>query len=212
MRASIFALGLAALLASPASAALVNAGAWVDDTDTHLEWLNLNATTGIAYNDVLAGYGRYTTSFGWQVATVSQLETLGENYIGPATVQPNVGFSSDYFVAAQVVAGALGNNDPHPPVVVTQAFGFLAGEQDAGSIFAIGEGEDGAPYGEWAAAPWAEPTWQLFAQPQAGIGTFLVRSDTLTATPEISTMLMMLLGFGGLGYAGRRRELVSCPR
>jgi hypothetical protein len=47
MRASIFALGLAALLASPASAALVNEGNYTLDTKTGLDWLSPSLTAGL---------------------------------------------------------------------------------------------------------------------------------------------------------------------
>lgn len=72
----------------------------------------------------------------------------------------------------------------------TSGLGFTttAGNVDIFSFFAQGSVASGNAYGE-------------FASPGGfGVGTF-----TVTAVPETSTWVMMMLGFAGLGLAGYRR-------
>jgi hypothetical protein len=200
MRTSI--LALAALLASTsAKATLVNEGDYARDTITGLEWLNLRLTSSISYNDVVAGYGGWTSS-GWSVATVFQVNNLVTTYVGPQvfsnpTDDGHVGYS--YFYNAKYVALALGNNFGQPDQSLFSAFGFFG---DGGLYGAEIEAVPGnqPPLGEWA--------YNLIDahpdQPYYQIGTFLVRQGPI-GTPETSTWAMMLLGFAGLGYAGYRR-------
>lgn len=49
------------------------------DTATNLEWLDLTATDGESFNDVLAGLGGYTTMFGFAFATPPQVLDLLNN-------------------------------------------------------------------------------------------------------------------------------------
>jgi len=46
------------------------------DSDTRLEWLNLTVTANHSYLEVLAGFGGFIGSFGFQYATNSQVTTL----------------------------------------------------------------------------------------------------------------------------------------
>lgn len=49
------------------------------DTDTGLEWLDLTATQNHSFNSVIAGYGNYTTTYGFRVATEAEVGTLFSN-------------------------------------------------------------------------------------------------------------------------------------
>lgn len=46
------------------------------DTDTNLQWLNLTATGGRSYNEIMGGFGGFTTTHGFQYADGGQIGTL----------------------------------------------------------------------------------------------------------------------------------------
>ena len=46
------------------------------DTDTNLEWLNLTATAGQSYLDVLGGFGGFIGTLGFDFATGAQVGEL----------------------------------------------------------------------------------------------------------------------------------------
>lgn len=46
------------------------------DTDTNLQWLNLTATAGRSYNDVMSGFGGFTTKHGFGYADGGQIGEL----------------------------------------------------------------------------------------------------------------------------------------
>jgi hypothetical protein len=51
------------------------------DTQTGLEWLDLNATVNRSYDDVAAGFGGYTTTAGFRFASRSEVDQLFSNAI-----------------------------------------------------------------------------------------------------------------------------------
>ena len=46
------------------------------DTDTNLQWLNLTATAGRSYNEVMGGFGGFTTTHGFEYADGGQISEL----------------------------------------------------------------------------------------------------------------------------------------
>ena len=46
------------------------------DTDTDLQWLNLTVTAGRSYNEVMGGFGGFTTTHGFQYADGAQISAL----------------------------------------------------------------------------------------------------------------------------------------
>jgi hypothetical protein len=46
------------------------------DTDTNLQWLNLTATANRSVNEVLAGFGGFTTTYGFRYATGGEVGSL----------------------------------------------------------------------------------------------------------------------------------------
>jgi hypothetical protein len=217
MRASLFALGLAALLSSPAAAALVNEGEWTLDTTTNLEWRHPQLTRGV--EDPLGAGG--LAGAGWNYASGDEFLALVTDYVGPAvgalppidlSADGNVvGYSTSYFLPVIQLIGALGGptyavsyNDPG-------AYRVHSTQYEQMSIWGILEVSPNQ-YAEgylisdlWptSAGAWA------YGDSNGGVaqfeGSFLVRE---APAPEISTMLMMLMGFVGLGYAGRRRAVI----
>jgi hypothetical protein len=82
----IFLVAFLAVTAFPASAALVQYGLMdredglvTRDTTSSLEWLDLTATQNKSYQDVIGGYGSYTTTHGFRVATHSEVRQLFQN-------------------------------------------------------------------------------------------------------------------------------------
>jgi hypothetical protein len=49
------------------------------DTDTNLEWLDLTQTLAQTYNAVATGFGGYTTTYGFSIATTTQVSQLFTN-------------------------------------------------------------------------------------------------------------------------------------
>jgi len=49
------------------------------DTDTNLQWLNLTATAGRSYQQVMGGFGDFTTAHGFHYADGSQIRELCEH-------------------------------------------------------------------------------------------------------------------------------------
>lgn len=43
------------------------------DTDTNLQWLNLTVTAGRSYQEIMGGFGRFTTTHGFQYADGQQI-------------------------------------------------------------------------------------------------------------------------------------------
>jgi len=187
------ALLVAALLWSGvANAALVNKGDYALDTDTGLEWLNLNLTSNISFYDTLAGAGGWTTH-GWQVASVSQVYNLVETYVGPAHL-PTGTYGIGSYAGAVELVDALGAN-----AGAAASQGVYDNGAKLEDIFYSSDSPAFGEYGQAGSNRGVDETaeWDT--------GTFLVR--TAPAVPEPSTWLMMLLGFAGLGYAARRRAV-----
>jgi hypothetical protein len=46
------------------------------DTDTNLQWLNLTVTAGRSYQEIMNGFGRFTTTHGFQYADGTQISEL----------------------------------------------------------------------------------------------------------------------------------------
>lgn len=55
---------------------LLGDGQLTYDSSTQLSWLDLTNTKWIGYDDILAGYGGYTTTLGYRYATGSEVATL----------------------------------------------------------------------------------------------------------------------------------------
>lgn len=113
LRAALVALALAA----PAQAEIVEAdlaapgdGLVTRDTGTGLDWLDLTETTGLSYDDILAGVGGWTDS-GWRHATTVELcDLLPEIGLAPAPCPGSTGSVAGNQVAPHL--GLLGTTNP----------------------------------------------------------------------------------------------------
>ena len=67
------------LLASPASAVLIDNGMTTTDTDQNLLWLDLTSSQGRSFDDVSSHFGVGGDFQGWRHATISEVTTLFTN-------------------------------------------------------------------------------------------------------------------------------------
>jgi hypothetical protein len=239
MRLSTAALCLAALVSSPAAdAALVNEGEYTLDTSTGVEWLNPVVTSGLSYDQVLAGAGGWMAA-GWQLATVNQFDALAQAYIGPQNLPYDTGRqgheanSASYLAAALSVVNTLG-----PTIEIQEWDGTVGLGTFQGTDLNVSGFLAGGYHGElnyFPVVPYAAGSWISAVLPPgeyslaaAQFGAFLVMDpvgyvqpaslpelplviEPMT-TPETSTWAMMLLGFAGLGLAGlRARRKIAEP-
>lgn len=68
-----------------ANAGLVKNGSIISDTDSGLDWMELTASTGITYNQMLANFNDVNSVFyGFEYASLTQIQALfnGEGYTG----------------------------------------------------------------------------------------------------------------------------------
>jgi len=68
------------LLSCAANAAVLDHGNYIEDTDTGLYWLKLDATQNRSYNDIADKLGYQEEFEGWRFAELPELETLILNY------------------------------------------------------------------------------------------------------------------------------------
>ena len=88
-RSTPLALTVAWLAASPANAVLVPVDVHAKgdqlatlDTETGLEWLDLDQTVEVSFGDIAAGYGGWAAA-GWRPATSSEVCGVIESYVTP---------------------------------------------------------------------------------------------------------------------------------
>jgi hypothetical protein len=230
MRFSTVALCLAALVSSPAAdAALVNEGEYTLDTSTGVEWLNPVVTSGLSYDQILAGAGGWMAA-GWQLATVNQFDALAQAYIGPQNLPYDTVRQAHEASSASYLASALSVVNTFGPTIEIQEWNSVVGFQ--GTDLNVSGFLAGDYYGElnyfpvvsYAAGSWISAVLQpgTYSIATAQFGAFFVMDPVgyvqpgslpelppvlePTTTPETSTWAMMLLGFAGLGFAGYRRS------
>jgi hypothetical protein len=188
---------------------LVDHGSYTTDTATNLNWLDLSATHGLSYNQVMANSGVNYIAEGWRYATSSELGTLFTDAGGSGTY-PELATSYTTFdanstlVTVQTLSNLLGwSFDPS----YTSYVAFLA---------------DAAPGGQQALGLFSESYYPF---PSPGIyqgqlrtaggsaspdqttyySSFLVRSNVAT-TPLPASAVMFVTALGLLGAFGLRKR------
>ena len=184
-----------ALNAALLKGTLVQSGDLTIDTSQNLEFLTLNDTKGISYNQALAT--NYVTQYGFQVATLAQVEQLAAD----AGVTNITGaFNTADVAGVQTLISYLGSTIsvpttlPNGVVVASGLYGFLnAPGIPAGSANVSGADYQSAALGE-ATQDQARfaPNFNQFPNttPAAISGTFLVA----VATPEPASVGAMGMG------------------
>jgi hypothetical protein len=96
------------------------------DSDTGLSWLDLTATTGQSYNNVLSGYAGFTTVLGFRYATGDE---VGRLFADAGVVQGNIwgywNFSNPYYTASVNLVSMLGITAPFDGLT-TASYGLTA--------------------------------------------------------------------------------------
>jgi hypothetical protein len=77
------------------------------DTDTGIEWLKLNNTTNMSYNDVLASTSNASTLDGWRLPNPDEIDTLMTNMVLLTDVARDTQFSNKQY-AVNIWSGHMG--------------------------------------------------------------------------------------------------------
>jgi len=176
-----------------AQAALVALGDYTTDTDTGLDWLDLDLTLGMSFNQVNAELGAGGLFDGWSVATLDQAHTFLTNagWIGPfdSSNVLNVGFVANF--------KALTTSLLNDPVSGLGALSYTDDFADTLGTFSLVDNQGSGITSYNFTAP-VDP---FVADP--GTGTFLVRTS---AVPLPAAAWLFLTGLAGLTGIGRFRR------
>jgi hypothetical protein len=183
---------------SQASATIIDQGGYITDTDTGLDWLDLSATTGFSYDQVVANVGAGGSFDGWTIASFDIVHALfnnaggAGNYGGNATSTSNAGNLSLYnnLVGTWGAGAQFSGSSIWAHVLDVTPGGFTSG-------FAIGCNNAPDLYCQWA---------DNFSYPSdrySNIGTALYRSSDSTV-PVPASLALVGFGLAALGFTRRR--------
>jgi len=178
------------------------------DTATGLDWLDLTASSGISFDNILLQFGTGGTYEGWRHATQAEVNDLIVNSVGlPLANQPILdpiavqfvtffGITQTSSVTSSVAARGRYNDD---------LTGSIA--NSAGSAFvAYRTGSSFLPDFTEASILDDQPVINSVV-PISGTGHWLVRATSDTpAVPEPATFVQAALGLLGLGWFVKRRK------
>lgn len=205
-----FALGHAdaALIAITDPSSPGGANNVTSDTATGLDWLDLTASSGISYDDILLQFGTGGTYEGWRHATQAEVNDLIVNSAGLTLAnQPIVDPQAIQFVAffgitqTSAVTGDVATRGRYND----DATGSIANL--AGSAFvAYRSGSTIFPDYTEASILDDQPGINSVI-PTNGTGHWLVRtSSNNSAVPEPSSFALAAIGLMGLGWFVRRKR------
>jgi hypothetical protein len=208
LRISAFALLAAGLVLGARSAAassiLLDHGNSTYDPGTHLEWLDLTQTLGRSYLDVIHGSGGFIGVGGWRYATSADLDQF---FLDAGATAPYDGtinnLNHDPAVALLDLMGTLFSN----PGIFSGSFGLLADQPAAGQQ-ALGQISYDSGYGHFSDG--ANASTADYAL-DGRVGSFLVKTTPVAATPIPAALPLFAAALGGLGLVGWRRNQAT-PR
>lgn len=179
-------------------AALVDHGSFTVDTVTNLQWLDVDLSRGLSFDQILGGAGGWATA-GYRYATTQEVVSLLTAYVNP---QEGLSQTGHYSEASEFVS-LFGATAVFPAFGVERIYAMYDDQTDNGSvgradIFVTTTGI-GSGVGSWEASDNYQTTWFGIES----IGSFLV---TVSTVPEPATYTILLAGLGGLGVVNRRRQ------
>lgn len=195
-------------------------GQFSTDSKTGLDWLDVTATAGLSYAQVLAGAGGWLSQ-GWRYANGNEIRSLFSQYVGTG---PENMYSDNYSTAQRIirqmgVSNSCGNSEGVNIFVATcgnqisiDAF-FNDGTDNRtvglGELLARQPGTFSQTGSRWVVYDdfWTfgpgVPSWSV------GYGSFMVRTTVSSPVPEPETYALMLTGLGLIGATARRRQQKS---
>lgn len=179
-----------------AQAALVALGDFTTDTDTGMDWLDLDQTLGMSFDQVNAELGTGGLFEGWQVATLDQAHTFLTNagWIGPFDPSniSNVGFVANF--------KALTTSLTDDPLDDLGALSLVDDFADTLGDLSLIDGQ-GTGITSYSFTTPIDPSIS-----QQDTGTFLVRTS---AVPVPAAVWLFLSGLAGLTSIARSRNTRS---
>ena len=171
-----------------AQAALVALGDYTTDTDTGLDWLDLDLTLGMSFNQVNAELGAGGLFEGWQVATLDQAHTFLTNagWVGPfdSSNVSNVGFVTNF----KALTTSL-TNDPAAEIGALSLLNDFAG--DLGDLSLVDD--QGTGITSYSLTSPIDPSIA-----QQDTGSFLVRTSAVPVPAAAWLFLSGLVGLTGI--------------
>lgn len=176
-------------------------GSITQDTATGLEWLDIDLTAGLSYNDVAAGFGPGGAFEGFAHASLEQVDTLFLNAGFSATDNvlrnEDIPAANHFFAFLGISASAQGVGSSSFGVTSTTAFTgnprvayvSLSIPDDGASAYALG----------------APPSTFNFDQTSPGTGQWLVR-PAATLVPLPAPFMLLGGALGLLSLTATRRK------
>jgi hypothetical protein len=180
--------------------------------------LILTASTACAavrdFGNALGPSGGYTSQAYYQAMLGGQPMTAGQQaYADQEDELRQLGYRSelggDFALGQMFYHMAYGITSPPPPSALDSANGGSGLGSSSTAPGGLGAGSSdgsdaGSSYGSDARSSYLSDASVDYLSYGGSSGATLIGVDPFIAVPEASTWAMMLLGFGGLGYAGWR--------
>jgi hypothetical protein len=198
---------LSATQQASAASVLVDHGSTTYDPNTNLEWLDLTQTLGVSYTAIMSNTGVDYLNQGWRYATSADIAGLFSD-AGVLSLPINqTNFSPANFMASKSLIDLLGIT------TIQDVFGYTS-ERALG--FNIGSASDTSIYVTQVLASTDDTgsdvisgAYDSYGQPSVtsgpALGSFLIRTESVAATPIPATLPLFLSALAGLGLFHWRR-------
>ncbi|WP_169570276.1 hypothetical protein [Sneathiella limimaris] len=198
-----FFLTLSSAAAAPVS--FIDNGTYTSDTQSGLEWLDVNLTAGRNYFDVSSELGSGGEFEGWRYATAQEFLGLISNWTGiTVTVQHQVVFAEGLLDGLVSLLGptsggvfAEGSNNYFIRGVLADKVGDW--HHQSAFIYDMDHVENDADYIYGNGGPYSDYSIE------GKYGAFLVRDIAISAVPLPPAILMFGAAIIGLGLISRKR-------